>query len=199
MSVWMFPGQGSQHVGMGENLFALYDDWVQQADATLGYSIVQLCLQDSQHQLNQTQYTQPALYVVNAMAYRKRAEEGQLPQWLLGHSLGEYNALLAADAYNFVTGLQLVQKRGALMSQQQGGCMAVALGLKEQDVQQALQQGGLHDVDIANINAPEQIVVAGPQQSVKDACEILTKAGAKRMVTLPVSGAFHSRYMRQTQ
>ena len=199
MSVWMFPGQGSQHVGMGAELFARYPDWVQQADATLGYSIQQLCLHDSKQQLDQTQYTQPALYVVNAMAHRQHAQTHAPAQWLLGHSLGEYNALLAAGVFDFVTGLQLVQQRGALMSQQQGGSMAVCLGLSQQDVQQALQQAKLDDIDVTNINTPQQIVIAGPKKSVADGCDVLTQAGAKRVVPLAVSGAFHSRYMQPAQ
>ena len=104
--VCLFPGQGSQSVGMGGDLFVRYADWTAEADQVLGYSIRELCLDDPRGELGLTQFTQPALFVVNALMWRARADEGRpAPAFVAGHSLGEYNALLAAGVFDFVTGL----------------------------------------------------------------------------------------------
>src|SRR4051812_14911278 len=107
----MFPGQGSQYRGMGKELFNIYKEETRKASQILGYDLEQLCVEDPKRQLGKTEYTQPALYVVNAFGYYQRRENGA-PDYLIGHSLGEYNALLAAGAFDFFTGLKLVQKRG---------------------------------------------------------------------------------------
>jgi trans-AT polyketide synthase/acyltransferase/oxidoreductase domain-containing protein len=194
--IYMFPGQGSQAKGMGEGLFERFPELVQQADAVLGYSLRELCLTDAQEQLGQTQYTQPALYAVNALSYlAKVAETGRQPDYLIGHSLGEYDALFAAGAFDFVTGLRLVQRRGAIMSKAQGGGMAAVLGMEAAAIAQALAAGGCGEVDIANYNAPTQTVISGPKAAVEAAAKVLEQAGAKRVVLLNVSGAFHSRQM----
>src|SRR4051812_36667715 len=125
---YVFPGQGSQRKGMGENLFDEFPELTKKADKILGYSIKELCLNDSDSKLNQTQYTQPALYVVNALSYQKKIkDEGKQPDYLAGHSLGEYNALQAAGIFSFEDGLKLVKKRGELMSQAKNGGMAAIL------------------------------------------------------------------------
>src|ERR1700761_6345364 len=114
MHVFVFPGQGSQKRGMGQNLFDEVPEFVsaeREIDELLGYSVRQLCLEDSNKHLSQTQYTQPCLYVVNALHYYKAAAGGARPDYFAGHSLGEYNALMAAGAFDFITGLRLVQKR----------------------------------------------------------------------------------------
>ena len=116
MKAYMFPGQGSQAKGMGGTLFDEFSELTQQANEILGYSVKELCLDNPKRELNKTQYTQPALYVVNALSYYKKIQEtGQTPDYLAGHSLGEFNALLAAECFDFATGLKLVQKRGELM------------------------------------------------------------------------------------
>ena len=118
MKAYVFPGQGSQKKGMGEDLFDLYKDITLQADDILGYSIKELCLDDPDNQLGQTQYTQPALYVVNALTYLKKKEEtNETPDYVAGHSLGEYCALYAAGVFDFATGLEIVKYRGQLMCQ----------------------------------------------------------------------------------
>jgi trans-AT polyketide synthase, acyltransferase and oxidoreductase domains len=199
MLAYVFPGQGSQEKGMGGDLFDEFDEFTEIADKILGYSIKQLCLEDPYRQLNQTQYTQPALYVVNALCYyEKLKERGKTIHFLAGHSLGEYNALLAADAIDFETGLKLVKKRGELMSNASGGAMAAVLNLNEQDIQSILDQNGLSSIDIANYNAPSQIVISGLKAHINRAAEIF-EAMAIRCVVLNVSAAFHSRYMRPIQ
>ncbi len=198
--IYGFPGQGSQKVGMGKELFAQFPDEVKAADEVLGYSIEKLCVEDPEQQLNRTDFTQPALYVVNALSYlQKLKETGSRPDFVAGHSLGEYDALFAAGVFDFVTGLKLVQKRGALMSQATGGGMAAVLGLKVDAVREILKQPDLAAIDLANLNAPEQIVVSGPAAEIQKAQPAFEAAGAKRYVVLAVSGAFHSRYMKPAQ
>jgi malonyl CoA-acyl carrier protein transacylase len=130
MPAYIFPGQGSQAKGMGKELFSQFPEITAKADEILGYSITTLCVEDPDQRLNQTQYTQPALYTVNALFYfNKLRQIGTPPSFVAGHSLGEYNALLAADVFDFGTGLKLVKKRGELMSQASGGAMAAVIGL----------------------------------------------------------------------
>ncbi|HET9368792.1 MAG TPA: acyltransferase domain-containing protein, partial [Vicinamibacterales bacterium] len=118
----LFPGQGSQSKGMGAGLFERFADWTSIADRVLGYSIRDLCIEDAEGRLVQTAFTQPALFVVNAMTYRARLESGaEAPRFVAGHSLGEYNALLAAGVFDFETGLRFVRERGALMGRVGGG------------------------------------------------------------------------------
>ena len=193
--IYIFPGQGSQAQGMGKALFSEFPELTEQADEVLGYSIKQLCLSDPQR-LNQTRYTQPALYVVNALTYLKTVREtGIEPDFVAGHSLGEYNALFAAGAFDFATGLRIVKRRGELMSQATGGGMAAVIGLTSDVVRQTLQSNGLNTIDIANLNAPLQTVISGPAADIKAAEPAFLGAGAKMYVVLNVSGAFHSRYM----
>jgi malonyl CoA-acyl carrier protein transacylase len=200
MTTYVFPGQGSQQRGMGQGLFDLFPDIVKQADAILGYSIKTLCLEDPQQQLNQTQYTQPALYVVNALNYFKKLQESSTkPQYVAGHSLGEYNALLAANAFDFQSGLKLVQKRGALMSQATGGGMAAIVGLTGEKVNQILQENKLSDISVANYNSYTQIVISGPSAVIGQAQKLFETAGATLVIPLKVSGAFHSPYMQQAR
>lgn len=193
--VYMFPGQGSQMRGMGENLFSKFSDLLEKADAILGYSIEELCLQDPKHQLNQTQFTQPALYIVNALSYRNKIQEtGRKPDFVLGHSLGEYNALEASGTLSFEAGLKLVQQRGMLMSQAPQGGMAAVIGATGEQVKKLLQKYSFDTIDVANFNSPEQIVISGLKEDIARAGEIFEESGA-RYVILNTSGAFHSRYM----
>ena len=196
MVTYVFPGQGSQKKGMGASLFNEFPELTAQAETILGYSIKKLCLEDTDQQLNQTQYTQPALYVVNALFYYKKLKEtGAFPDFVAGHSLGEYNALLAAGGVDFETGLKLVQKRGELMSLATGGAMAAILKSDENEIRAILEQNDLTAIDIANYNAPGQIVISGRSEDVKRAANVF-KEVRLRCTILKVSGAFHSRYMR---
>jgi trans-AT polyketide synthase/acyltransferase/oxidoreductase domain-containing protein len=199
MTSYLFPGQGSQKKRMGGALFDEFDDVTEKADNILGYSIKELCLSDPKRQLSQTQYTQPALFVVNALWFLKMCEQDErAPDFVAGHSLGEYNALLAAGGIDFETGLKLVKKRGELMGKAVGGGMAAVIGLDEGSVEKLLQANDLHSIDIANYNTPSQIVISGPKQDIERAQSIFESAGG-RYIPLNVSAAFHSRYMQQAR
>lgn len=200
MQAVLFPGQGSQYVGMGKALFAAYPLMTQQASDIVGYAIDELCLRDPGHQLNNTQYTQPALYVVNALAYRQWLESnvGAPVDFLVGHSLGELCALLAAGCFDFETGLRLVQKRGLLMSRAGPGGMAAVLGMRGDALRALLQAEGLDAIDQANINSPTQVVIAGDMESLAKA-EKLLAARHVQCIMLNVSAPFHSRHMLHVQ
>ncbi|MCP4130371.1 MAG: ACP S-malonyltransferase [bacterium] len=200
MTTFVFPGQGSQKKGMGDTLFDEFKDYTELADSILGYSIKELCLMDKDNQLGETQYTQPALYMVTVLKYLKRMEHcKRKPDFLAGHSLGEYNALFAAGVFNFETGLRLVKKRGELMSRASGGGMAAVIGLTGEKVQSVLQENGLSNITIANYNTPSQTVVAGPRADINNAMSFFVKAGSRLYMPLNVSGAFHSPYMSGAQ
>lgn len=193
---FMFPGQGSQTKGMGRELFDVFPDLVEKADAILGYSIRELCLEDLGERLNDTRFTQPALFVVNALSWLDfQRREHTKPDFLLGHSLGELNALFAAGAFDFETGLRLVKERAEAMAAVQGGGMGVVLNLEHDALQEFLRSNGLDEIDIANVNAPDQIVIAGPLPLLDRARGLIEERNGHYM-PLKVSGPFHSRYMR---
>jgi len=198
-SVWVFPGQGSQFKGMGADLFGHYPQLVAQADEIVGYSMRQLCLENPDQRLVQTEYTQPALFVVSALSFlQKREQEGAGALCYAGHSLGEFNALFAADAFDFATGVALVKKRGQLMSQAPKGAMGAVIGLDEERVRSLLAGSEFKNIDIANINSSNQIVVSGSSDEIARCDTLFTGAGA-RYVRLNVSAAFHSRLMREVE
>ena len=192
MTAFMFPGQGSQVKGMGANLFAQFSVEVNQANDILGYPIEDLCLNNPQLLAN-TAYTQPALYVVEVLSYQAQYATLQ-PTFCIGHSLGEYAALYVAGAFDFLTGLRLVQKRGALMSAAKAGGMLAVINLDATRITTLLQQHDLNSIDFANYNSSRQIVLSGPAEDISKANNILSKE-ALMCVPLQVSGAFHSRYM----
>ncbi|SFJ70066.1 ACP S-malonyltransferase [Thermoflavimicrobium dichotomicum] len=199
MVTFMFPGQGSHVKGIGGTLFDEFPDYTAIADKVLGYSIKELCLYDPEKKLGKTQFTQPALYVVNALSYLKKVlETGRKPDFVVGHSLGEYNALFAAGAFDFETGLKLVKKRGELMGQARDGGMAAVIGLQDEKVEAILRENGFSTIDIANYNTPTQIVISGPLDDIEKAGDAFSEAGAM-YIPLNVSGAFHSRYMKAAQ
>ena len=196
-TVFMFPGQGSQSLGMGAGLFERYPGLTAEADAVLGYSVKELCLADPDDKLKRTDYTQPALYVVDCLSCLAKIEDEKIkPDFVIGHSLGEYAALYAAGAFDFSTGLKLVRKRGALMNAASGGGMAAILGMTGDAVASALAELGAGSIDVANLNSPGQTVISGPKADIETFAPQFKEKGAKRVVILPVSGAFHSRYMK---
>lgn len=195
MKVFMFPGQGSQARGMGAALFDEFKELTAQADEVLGYSIKELCLQDPRRELGKTRFTQSALFVVNALSYYKKVNDtGRKPDYLAGHSLGELNALLAAECFDFETGLKLVQKRGELMSEVANGAMAAILNASKEEIEAILQRNGLNNIDLANYNTPSQIVISGLTDEIGRAQQFF-QTGKMLYYPLNTSGAFHSRFM----
>ena len=198
MLAYVFPGQGSQKRGMGGSLFdevPEYREVEAKVDHLLGYSMRRLCREGSEEQLRDTRYTQPALYVANALHYYSALARGGRPSYVAGHSLGEFNALLAAGCFDFLTGLRLVQERGRILGQAKNGGMAAVIGMDGARVATALRAAGLSSIDIANYNSPLQIVISGPKTDVEGAAQPLERAGARLCISLPVGAAFHSRYM----
>ncbi len=202
---YLFPGQGSQAVGMGQNLCAhspaalkVFDE----ADAYLGAKISTVCFYGPEETLRQTVYTQPALFVTSVAALRALQEAGAPPpQAVAGHSIGEYAALVAAGALDFETGLHLVQRRAQEMHRAaitHPGTMAAVLGLPAAEVVAACADAARESgqiVQAANFNADGQVVISGTPEGVATACEQATARGAKRIMALNVSGAFHSALM----
>lgn len=195
MKAVLFAGQGAQYPGMGADYFDLYPDHVWQASDILGYDVKELCLQNPDNKLGLTEYTQPALFLVNSLTYMAATERGERrADFYAGHSLGEYNALYAAGAFDFETGLRLVQKRGALMAEANGGGMAAILGIHPKKIEELLVAHQLTNIDLANYNSPTQTVVSGDIDELKQCETILSDAGV-RCVMLDVSAPFHSRFM----
>ncbi len=194
MKAFVFPGQGSQSVGMGKGLFDEFRDYVDRADQILEYSIEELCLSDPNKLLGRTQYTQPALFVVGALSFLKKAQNDTLPAYLAGHSLGEYCALFAAGAFDFDDGLRIVKMRARLMSEASGGGMAAVISCDVSRIRELLHTSGLTGIDIANLNSPKQTVISGALPDLEAARPHLERLGAG-FIPLPVSAPFHSRYM----
>lgn len=184
---------------MGAGLFERFPELTRTASNLLGYSIEDLCLRDAQSHLSKTDFTQPALYVVNSLTFLARREEKKPePEFVAGHSLGEYNALAAAGVFDFRTGLELVLKRGQLMAQVRGGAMAAIVGLQADRISELLFNFAFDGVDIANYNSQTQTVISGPEEELRQAMAVLKEAGAT-VIQLKVSGAFHSRMMKPAQ
>ncbi|MBZ5521035.1 MAG: ACP S-malonyltransferase [Acidobacteriia bacterium] len=200
MRVFLFPGQGSQYCGMGKDLFDAVPEFKAaetEIDRVLGYSAREVCLTGPETRLKDTRFTQPCLFIVNALYFYNAVRSGDQPDVVAGHSLGEYNALLAAGAFDLVTGVRLVAKRGELMSGAPGGAMAAVLRIPIERVQRILRdEPGLAMVDVANLNSAMQTVIAGSTETIRSAATAFESEGAKYMV-LPVGAAFHSRLMAE--
>jgi malonyl CoA-acyl carrier protein transacylase len=185
---------------MGRELFDRVPQFTaveRQANELLGYSLRGVCLDPPGEKLRDTRFVQPCLYTVNALHYYDARAKGLQADFLAGHSLGEYNALLAADVFGFLDGLKLVQKRATITADAGPGAMAAVVGLAPESVSRVLQEPGLHGVDLANINAPDQVVLSGPPDDIARAERPCKAAGARLFIRLPVNAAFHSRYMRR--
>jgi len=203
MIAFIFPGQGSQSVGMAQDLYegsvaarAVLDDIA----AALGFPLLQLMFEGPAEELTLTQNAQPALLAHSAAVAALLAEAGVQPQMVAGHSLGEYSALVGAGRLTPVEGAKLVRVRGELMAEvgtQVGGTMAAVIGLAEDKLTAAVAEAGqVGTVVLANLNASDQIVISGEEPAVKRAGELAQEAGAKRVIPLAVSGAFHSPLMQ---
>jgi [acyl-carrier-protein] S-malonyltransferase len=190
-TAWVFPGQGSQAIGMGVDLFDLPEAKVkfEQAEQILGWSISDLC-QHPEDKVSRTLYTQPCLYTIESILADLVRSRGQQPDFVAGHSLGEYVALYVAGVFDFETGLRLVKQRAELMDQASDGMMAALLGFNQEQLEQQLQQ--TPDVVLANDNNAGQVVISGTPAAVET---VLSQVKAKRAVKLNVSGAFHSPLM----
>ena len=191
---FLFPGQGVQRSGMGADLFDRHPGLVDQADRVLGYSVRTLCLDDPLGRLARTRYAQPAVYVVNALAYRELLAGGPEPDVLLGHSLGEYNALEAAGCFDFATGVRLVRARAEATCDLPGAMLAV-VGLRRDVLAAVLRDRHLEGVVPANLNSTRQTVLSGPAREIEEARAALAAAGAKVVTRLAVTGPFHSPHM----
>ena len=196
-TAFLFPGQGSQTVGMGTDLFPQFPEEVAEANEILGYSLSDLCINGPEEQLGQTQFTQPALYLVSYLHAQAITKDEGKPAMAAGHSVGEFAALAFAGAFTFSDGLKMVAKRGEIMSQVSGGGMAAVIALEASRIQEVFASNGFTGIDLANFNSPGQIVISGPAAEISESLAPLKEAGAKLVVPLKVSGAFHSRMMEE--
>ena len=196
-TAFLFPGQGSQHSGMGLDLFSQFPELLNKADQVLGYSIEEICLGEDAVLLNQTHFTQPALYVVSCMEGMVKIAEGTTPRFAAGHSVGEFAALQCANVFSFTDGLQMVAKRGEIMTKISGGGMAAVIGLGVDEIASVLSEQNADQVDLANFNSPGQVVISGPAEQVNQVLSPIKDNGARMVVPLKVSGAFHSRMMQK--
>jgi [acyl-carrier-protein] S-malonyltransferase len=201
-TAFLFPGQGSQFVGMGKTLAEMYPTArliLETADQALGFPISQLCAEGPEEDLKLTENTQPALLTVSIAAFTVLRENGVRPDYVAGHSLGEYSALVAAGSLRFTDALRLVRRRGRYMQEAVPpgeGAMAALLKLPRERLNEILSQAAQGEmVTAANLNAPDQVVIAGHTGAVNRAMELAKSAGARRAVLLQVSAPFHCPLM----
>ena len=197
---FIFPGQGAQVVGMGKDLYENYEsakNVFDTANKVLNKSITKLCFEGPEEDLKQTVNTQPAIVAMSIAALEAFKSELDIkPSFTAGHSLGEYCAMYCSGVMDLETTFRAIQKRADLMSQVKGGSMAAVLNAPAGAIEKAIEQASsIGYVDVANYNSPVQVVLTGDEKAVAKAGELLLEAGAKRVVPLAVSGAFHSKFL----
>jgi len=190
-TAWVFPGQGSQAIGMGMDLLDISyaKDRFDLAEEILGWSVIEIC-QSEDDKISRTLYTQPCMYVVESILADLLREKRQQPDLVAGHSLGEYIALYVAGVFEWSAGLRLIQRRAELMDSVAGGMMAALIGFDREQLEQQIQQ--TPDVVLANDNSPAQAVISGTPAAVE---AVISQVKKKRAIPLKVSGAFHSPFM----
>jgi [acyl-carrier-protein] S-malonyltransferase len=205
-TAFLFPGQGSQAVGMGKDLAANHTaarQTFEEADEALGYKLSQLCFEGPEEKLKLTEITQPAILTVSVAAFRVLREKGPKPNYVAGHSLGEYSAHVAAGTLNFADAVRTVRNRGKYMQEAVPvgvGAMAALIGLPLDKVTEICRDAAHGEIcQPANLNSPEQIAISGHAAAIERAIKLATEHGAKKAVSLPVSAPFHCALMQPAQ